>query len=96
MKLKIIKESEKELEILAEKEKPTIFMLLKEELDKDPAVVMCAWKEDHPLTKNIHFYIRTNGKKKPKEILLKCINNLIKKLDKFEEVYNKAVYGKNK
>jgi len=96
MNLKIIKENDKELEILAEKEKATIFMLLKEELDKDPDVIMCAWKEDHPLSKNIHFYIKTNGKKSPKETLMEYVNRLIKKLEDFEKVYNKALHGKNK
>ncbi|RDD52595.1 hypothetical protein BA065_01045 [Nanoarchaeota archaeon NZ13-N] len=96
MNLKIIKENDKELEILAEKEKATIFMLLKEELDKDPDVIMCAWKEDHPLSKNIHFYIKTNGKKSPKETLMEYVNKLIKKLEDFEKVYNKALHGKNK
>jgi len=96
MNIKIIKENERELEIMVEREKPTIFMLLKEELDKDPDVVMCAWKEDHPLTKNIYFYIRTNGNKKPKELLMEGINKVIKKLEEFEKVYNKAVYGEDR
>jgi len=93
MNIKILKENDKELEIMVEREKPTVFMLLKEELDKDPDVVMCAWREDHPLTKNIYFYIRTNGNKRPKELLMESINKVIKKLEEFEEVYNKAIYG---
>jgi len=96
MNIKILKENDRELEIVVEREKPTIFMLLKEELDKDPDVVMCAWKEDHPLTKNIYFYIRTNGNKKPKDLLIESINKAIKKLEEFEEIYNKSVYGEDR
>ncbi|MEM0379233.1 MAG: RpoL/Rpb11 RNA polymerase subunit family protein [Candidatus Aenigmatarchaeota archaeon] len=93
MNIKILKENESEIEIVIEKNKPTIFMLLKEELDNNPNVIMCAWKEDHPLKKNIYFYLKTNGTKKPRDLILESIQNLIKKLKEFENKYNKEVYG---
>jgi DNA-directed RNA polymerase, subunit L len=61
--MKINTESETEMEIIFENDKATISMLLKEELDKDPNVIIAAWKENHPLIKDIYLYIKTDGKK---------------------------------
>ncbi|MEM4511193.1 MAG: RpoL/Rpb11 RNA polymerase subunit family protein [Nanopusillaceae archaeon] len=93
MNIKILKENERELEIVVEKNKPTIFMLLKEELDNNPDVIMCAWKEDHPLSKNIYFYLKTNGNKKPRDLILESIQKLMNKIKEFEKIYNEEIYG---
>jgi DNA-directed RNA polymerase subunit L len=87
----ISKETEKELELVFENEKPTVFLLLKEELDKRPEVVICAWREEHPLTKKVYFYIRTDGSKKPREVLLEAIQSALKRVDSFEKTYKKVV-----
>lgn len=86
--MKIIKENERELEFVVENEKPTIFMLLKEELDKDPDVLMAAWREDHPLLKNIYFYVRTNNKN-PRSAILEALERILKRISDFEKEYNK-------
>ena len=89
--MKINKESETEMEITFENDKATISMLLKEELDKDPNVILAAWKENHPLIKDIYLYIKTDGKKKPREVLIDSINRALNRLNSFEKEYNKII-----
>ena len=89
--MKINKESETEMEIIFENDKATISMLLKEELDKDPNVIIAAWKENHPLIKDIYLYIKTDGKKKPREVLIDAIRRALDRLNSFEKEYNKIV-----
>jgi DNA-directed RNA polymerase, subunit L len=89
--MKINKESETEMEIIFENDKATISMLLKEELDKDPNVIIAAWKENHPLIKDIYLYIKTDGKKKPREVLIDAIKRALDRLNSFEKEYNKIV-----
>ena len=89
--MKINKESEIEMEIIFENDKATISMLLKEELDKDPNVIIAAWKENHPLIKDIYLYIKTDGKKKPREVLIDAIRRALDRLNSFEKEYNKIV-----
>jgi len=89
--MKINKESETEMEIIFENDKATISMLLKEELDKDPNVILAAWKENHPLIKDIYLYIKTDGKKKPREVLIDSINRALNRLNSFEKEYNKII-----
>jgi len=89
--MKINKESETEMEIIFENDKATISMLLKEELDKDPNVIIAAWKENHPLIKDIYLYIKTDGKKKPREVLIDTIKRALDRLNDFEKEYNKII-----
>jgi len=89
--MKINKESETEMEIIFENDKATISMLLKEELDKDPNVIIAAWKENHPLIKDIYLYIKTDGKKKPREVLIDAIKRALVRLSDFEKEYNKII-----
>ncbi|MFP3316941.1 MAG: DNA-directed RNA polymerase subunit L [Candidatus Nanopusillus sp.] len=89
--MKINKESETEMEIIFENDKATISMLLKEELDKDPNVILAAWKENHPLIKDIYLYIKTDGKKKPREVLIDSIKRALDRLNSFEKEYNKII-----
>jgi DNA-directed RNA polymerase subunit L len=89
--MKINKESETEMEIIFENDKATISMLLKEELDKDPNVIIAAWKENHPLIKDIYLYIKTDGKKKPREVLIDAIKRALDRLNDFEKEYNKII-----
>ena len=89
--MKINKESETEMEIIFENDKATISMLLKEELDKDPNVIIAAWKENQPLIKDIYLYIKTDGKKKPREVLIDAIKRALDRLNNFEKEYNKII-----
>jgi len=89
--MKINKESETEMEIIFESDKATVSMLLKEELDKDPNVIIAAWKENHPLIKDIYLYIKTDGKRKPKEVLIDAIKRALDRLSDFEKEYNKII-----
>ncbi|MGC9079194.1 MAG: RpoL/Rpb11 RNA polymerase subunit family protein [Nanopusillaceae archaeon] len=89
--MKIIKESDDELEIVFENEKPTVFMLIKEELDKDKNVLISAWKEDHPLLKNIYFYIRTNGKEKAREAFIEASKRALERIKEFKKEYSKII-----
>jgi DNA-directed RNA polymerase subunit L len=89
--MKINKESETEMEIIFENDKATVSMLLKEELDKDPNVIIAAWKENHPLIKDIYLYIKTDGKRKPREVLIDAIKRALDRLNDFEKEYNKII-----
>lgn len=89
--MKISQNSNEEIELVFEKEKPTIFLLLKEELDKDPDVEISAWKEDHPLLKNIYFYLKVKKGKKAKDVLLKALKRLLDRISEFEEEYDKIL-----
>ncbi|WP_231433859.1 RpoL/Rpb11 RNA polymerase subunit family protein [Candidatus Nanopusillus massiliensis] len=89
--MKINKESETEMEIIFENDKATISRLLKEELDKDPNVIIAAWKENHPLVKDIYLYIKTDGKKKREKNQIDAIKRALHRLNDFEEEYNKII-----
>lgn len=89
--MKILKENDNEMEVVLENDKPTVFMLIKEELDKDENIIISGWREDHPLLKNIHLYIRTNGKEKPRDALINAIERALNRLKDFREEYNKII-----
>ena len=83
--IKIVKESDKNIEIEMENEKPTLFMLIKNELDKMDNVLFSAWKEDHPLTKNVRLKVVTNGKIKARDAIIKAIEKSLKLLNDIEK-----------
>ena len=89
--MEILKETDTEIEMLFKNEKPTFLMVVKEELDKMPEVLIAAWREDHPLTKNIYFYVKTDGSKKPREVILEAIQRAIKRVDDSQSSLKKAL-----
>lgn len=89
--MKVLRESDEELEVQFDGEAPTIFILLKEELDKDENVSMCAWKYNHPLEKNLIFYVKTTNGKKPREVILDALKRLLDRINNFEKEYNKII-----
>ncbi|HIP90560.1 MAG TPA: hypothetical protein EYH22_03350 [Candidatus Nanopusillus sp.] len=89
--MEILKETDTEMEILFKNEKPTFLMIVKEELDKMPEVLIAAWREDHPLTKDIYFYVKTDGSKKPREVILEAIQRAIKRVEDFSDSFKKVL-----
>lgn len=89
--MKISKDNNEEIELVFENELPSIFILLKEELDKDKDVVMSAWKKEHPLINNVYFYLKVKEGKKAKEVLLKALKRLLDRISEFEEEYDKLL-----
>ncbi|BBL45184.1 DNA-directed RNA polymerase subunit L [Nanobdella aerobiophila] len=89
--MKIIKENDEEMEIVFENDRPTVYILIKEELDKDKNVIISAWKEDHPLLKNISLYIKTDKNEKPRNALINATKRAIERVNNFSKEYNKII-----
>lgn len=89
--MKVLRETSEEIEVVFPNERPTIFLLLKEELDRDENVSICSWKEDHPLLKNIYLYVKTKNGKKPREVILEALKRLLNRISEFEKEYDRIL-----
>jgi len=85
MELKILTNSKEELEV--ELENLTLVEILRVYLNKDPSVVLAAWRRDHPTEKPI-LKIKTKGKT-AKKALSDAISATSKDLDRVEEDFKK-------
>lgn len=87
MEVKVVK-NEKD-NILAEIDNQTIAELLRIYLNEDYAVVLAAWKREHP-DKPVIFEIKTKGKS-AKKALEDAASKIEKDTDKYLDEFKKAV-----
>ncbi len=80
MKIKILKSSKTELEV--ELDNITIVEIVKVYLNKDPAVLMAAWRQEHPL-KNPVLRVETKGED-AKKAVKRAITKITEELDKID------------
>lgn len=91
MKVNIIKKTENELKIEVEGAGHTICNLLQKRLLEDENVEIAGYDIPHPLTPVPVIYVRTKGKVKPEEALLKALEKARKMNEEFGKALQKAL-----
>ncbi len=91
MKVKTLKETANELKLEVEGSGHTLCNLLQKILLEDKDVDLAGYDIPHPLASNPIIYIRTKGKAKPKEALLKALKKARDINKEFNETFKKAL-----
>jgi DNA-directed RNA polymerase subunit L len=91
MKVTILKRTENELKIEVEGVGHTICNLLQKRLLEDENVELAGYDIPHPLTPVPVIYVRTKGKVKPEEALLKALEKAREMNEEFGKTLHKAL-----
>jgi len=91
MKVNILKRTENELKIEVEGAGHTICNLLQKRLLEDENVELAGYDIPHPLTPVPVIYVRTKGKIKPEEALLKALEKAHEMNEEFGKALQKAL-----
>jgi DNA-directed RNA polymerase subunit L len=91
LKIKVLKETSNELKIEVEGIGHTLCNILQKMLSEDANVDLAGYDIPHPLASNPIIYVRTKGKTKPKEVLLKAIKTAQNINEEFREELEKAI-----
>jgi DNA-directed RNA polymerase subunit L len=91
MKVNILKKTENELKIEVEGASHTICNLLQKRLLEDEDVELAGYDIPHPLTPVPVIYVRTKGKVKPEEALLKALEKAREMNEEFGKALQKAL-----
>jgi DNA-directed RNA polymerase subunit L len=91
MKVNILKRTENELKIEVEGVGHTICNLLQRRLLEDENVELAGYDIPHPLTPVPVIYVRTKGKVKPEEALLKALEKAREMNEEFGKALQKAL-----
>ena len=92
MKLNLIKEEERYIEVEFGGESHTLLNLLQTSLLEDPAVEMAGYTRPHPLMDRSRLFIRFKKKTvNPMEVLKKAADNAEAKLKEFDEGFKQSV-----
>jgi DNA-directed RNA polymerase subunit L len=91
MKVKILKETGNELKIEVEGAGHTLCNLLQKRLLEDKDVDLAGYDIPHPLASNPIIYIRTKGKAKPKDTLLRALKKAREITREFDKTFEKAL-----
>ncbi|MEM2466303.1 MAG: DNA-directed RNA polymerase subunit L [Candidatus Bathyarchaeia archaeon] len=91
MKVNVLKRTENELKIEVEGAGHTICNLLQKRLLEDENVELAGYDIPHPLTPVPVIYVRTKGKVKPEEALLKALEKAREMNEEFSKALLKAL-----
>src|SRR5512137_2423925 len=92
MKLNLIKEEERYIEVEFGGESHTLLNLIQTSLLEDPAVEMAGYTRPHPLMDRSRLFIRLKEKKGDvKKILKRAADNAEAKLNEFDEGFKQGV-----
>jgi DNA-directed RNA polymerase subunit L len=91
MKIKVLKKTENELKIEVEGAGHTLCNLLQKRLLEDENVDLAGYDIPHPLASNPIIYVRTKGKEKPEEALLKAVKKAREMNKEFSKELQKAL-----
>ena len=91
MNVTILKRTENELKIEVEGAGHTICNLLQKRLLEDENVELAGYDIPHPLTPVPVIYVRTKGKVKPEEALLKALEKAREMNEEFGKALQKAL-----
>ncbi|MEM3577697.1 MAG: DNA-directed RNA polymerase subunit L [Candidatus Bathyarchaeia archaeon] len=91
MKIKVLKETSNELKIEVEGIGHTLCNILQKILSEDENVDLAGYDIPHPLASNPVIYVRTKGKAKPEEALLKAIEKARNINKEFREELERAL-----
>jgi len=91
MRITIMKNTARELELEIEGEGHTLCNPLREILFENGNVTFAGYSVPHPLERKAHFIVRTNGKSKPLKVLIEAAQKLIKQTEELREEFRKAL-----
>ncbi|MEM0007251.1 MAG: DNA-directed RNA polymerase subunit L [Candidatus Bathyarchaeia archaeon] len=91
VKVNVLKRTENELKIEVEGAGHTICNLLQKRLLEDENVELAGYDIPHPLTPVPVIYVRTKGKVKPEEALLKALEKAREMNEEFSKALQKAL-----
>lgn len=91
MKVKVLKKASNELKIEVEGMGHTLCNMLQKMLSENEKVDLAGYDIPHPLASNPIIYVRTKGKAKPEEALLKAIERARNVNKEFREELEKAL-----
>ena len=91
MKINVIKNSENELKIEIVGGSHGLCNLLTKRLLEDKDVDFAGYDVPHPLASSPTLYVRTKGKVKPEEALVKAVKKIREANDAFGKEFNRAL-----
>lgn len=91
MKVNVLKDSGNEFKIEIEGGGHTLCNLLQKRLLEDENVELAGYEIPHPLASNPIIYIRTKGKTKPKDALIKALKKAREINKEFRKTLEKAI-----
>ncbi len=90
MKLKIVKKTEKQLEVEVEGEDHSLCNAIRKSLLEDKHVTYASYRIDHPLIASPVIIVRTDGKESPEDALTESVKRVGEMASEFREVFTKA------
>lgn len=91
MNVKVLTKSSNELKIEVEGAGHTLGNLVQKHLMEDSHVDLAGYNIPHPLAGNAIIFVRTKGKAKPEEVLLKAIENAREMDKEFADLLKAAI-----
>ena len=91
MRLRVIKRDDRELEFELEGEEHTFCTPLVKLLLEDENVEFAAYRISHPLVRIPRVYVRTNGRERPEEALVKAADALIRIYSEVRREFERAL-----
>jgi DNA-directed RNA polymerase subunit L len=91
MKLNIIKNTTRELELQIEGEGHTLCNPLREILFEDERLAFAGYSVPHPLEKTAQFVVRTNGRVKALTVFKRAAQKLIDRTEELRSIIQKAL-----
>ncbi|MEM0226726.1 MAG: RpoL/Rpb11 RNA polymerase subunit family protein [Thermofilaceae archaeon] len=93
LKISILRNEPNRLTLKVQGEDHTLLNLLTEELQKDGSVVIAAYREEHPLTREYTLTIITDGSKAPFDALAEAAARLKELFEELRDQWLRAVEG---
>lgn len=83
-----------ELKVRVKGETHTLGNLIAKELQKRSDVELAYYAVEHPLERNVVFYVKTRGAADPLEVFLEAVRSAYEGLDKLEKLVRCCFFGK--
>jgi DNA-directed RNA polymerase subunit L len=91
VKINVVKNTPRELELEIEGEGHTLCNPLREILFEDEHLTFAGYSVPHPLTRTAHFIVRTDGKAKAMAVFAVAAKKLIERTDELRAEFQKAL-----
>ena len=90
MKLKVVKKTEKQLELEVEGEDHSLCNAIRKSLLEDKHVTYASYRIEHPLISHPVIIVRTDGKESPEDALKEGVKRVGEMASEFRQVFSKA------
>ena len=91
MDVKVLKSSDREMEIEVQGESHTLGNLVAKQLQSMGEVELAYYEIPHPLQPRMRIYIRTREGSRPREVLEKALSMLEEELEEVEKAFRQAL-----